>query len=71
MAFIFEFLLSVESMEPGQLSIILYSVCKIQHLNTESLSMNIGDFFFSTASVRSVRIMSVFFLLLKLGFYRS
>lgn len=42
--FLFVFF-SVESMEPGQLSIILYSVCKI-NLNKESLSMNIRDFFF-------------------------
>lgn len=40
-----EFLLSVESMEPGQLSITLYSVCKIQNLNTESLSVDVGFFF--------------------------
>lgn len=60
-----EFLLSVESMEPGQLSIPLYSVCKIQNLNTESLSVDVGFFFFSTTySVPSVRIMSVFLLLL-------
>lgn len=43
-----EFLLSVESMEPGQLSITLYSVCKIQNLNTESLSVDVGFFFFSS-----------------------
>lgn len=36
MGLFFEFLLSMESMEPGQLSITLYSVCKIQILNTES-----------------------------------
>lgn len=59
-----EFLLSVESMEPGQLSITLYSVCKIQNLNTESLSVDVGFFFSTTYSVLSVRIMSVFLSLL-------
>lgn len=58
------FLLSVESMETGQLSIILYSVCKIQNLfrNTESLSVDVGFFIFfcTTYSVLSVRITSVF-----------
>lgn len=58
----------MESMEPGQLSITLYSVCKIQNLNTESPSVDVGFFslffffcFFSTTySVLSVRITSVF-----------
>lgn len=59
MGLFFEFLLSMESMEPGQLSITLYSVCKIQNLNTESLSVDVG-FFSTTYSVPSVRIMSVF-----------
>lgn len=54
-----EFLLSVESMEPGQLSITLYSVCKIQNLNAESLSVDIGFFFSTTYSVLSARIMSL------------
>lgn len=49
----------MESMEPGQLSITLYSVCKIQNLNTESPSVDVG-FFSTTYSVLSVRIMSVF-----------
>lgn len=56
--FIFEFLLSMESMEPGQLSITLYSVCKIQNLNTES-PLWMFDFFSTTYSVLSVRILSV------------
>lgn len=56
-----EFLLSVESMEPGQLSITLYSVCKIQNLNTESLSVDVGFFLSTTYSVLSVRITSVFY----------
>lgn len=56
------FLLSVESMETGQLIIILYSVCKIQNLfrNTESLSVDVRFFFCTTYSVLSVRITSVF-----------
>lgn len=58
--FIFEFLLSMESMEPGQLSITLYSVCKMQNLNTESLSVDVGFFFSTTYSVLSVTVMSVF-----------
>lgn len=44
MGLFFEFLLSMESMEPGQLSITLYSVCKIQNLNTESPSVDVGFF---------------------------
>lgn len=46
-------------MEPGQLSISLYSVCKIQNLNTEPPSVDVG-FFSTTYFVLSVRIMSVF-----------
>jgi len=65
----FEFLLSMESMEPGQLSITLYSVCKIQNLNTES-PLWMFDFFSTTYSVLSVRILSVsiFFLNCHSGF---
>lgn len=52
----------MESMEPGQLSITLYSVCKMQNLNTESLSVDVsvGFFFSTTYSVLSVTVMSVF-----------
>lgn len=39
-----EFLLFVELMEPGQLSISLYSVCKISNRNTEPLSVDTGFF---------------------------
>lgn len=38
------FLLSMESMEPGQLSITLYSVCKIQTENTDFPSVDVGFF---------------------------
>lgn len=55
-----EFLLSVEFMEPGQLSISLYSVCKISDLNTEPSLWLLG--FFSTTSLPSVRIMSVHYV---------
>lgn len=41
-----EFLLFVEFMEPGQLSISLYSVCKISDLNTEPVSVGFVLFFF-------------------------
>lgn len=34
----------MESMEPGQLSIILYSVCKISDGNTETPSVDVGFF---------------------------
>lgn len=48
MGLFWSFLLSMESMEPGQLSITLYSVCKIQNLNTEiPLSVDVGFFLFS------------------------
>lgn len=53
-----EFPLSVEFMEPGQLSISLYSVCKISDLNTKPLSVAVG-FFFCATSVLLVRITSV------------
>lgn len=53
-----EFLLSVEFMEPGQLSISLYSVCKISDLNTEPISLGVGLFF-------------LFFLVLLLLFCQS
>lgn len=56
---IFEFLLSMESMEPGQLSITLYSVCKIQNTKTQTPPLWMLDFFSTTYSVLSVRIMSV------------
>lgn len=59
LGFILEFLLFVEFMEPGQLSISLYSVCKISDPNTEPLSVDTG-FFLSTTS--SVRIMSVHYV---------
>lgn len=36
----------MESMDPGQLSITLYSVCKIQDLNTAS-PLWVFDFFFT------------------------
>lgn len=50
----------MESMEPGQLCITLYSVCKIQNLNTDSPTVDVGFFFFSTTcSVLSVKIMSL------------
>lgn len=49
----------MESMEPGQLSITLYSVCKISNLNTETPSVDVG-FFSTTYFALSVRIMSVF-----------
>lgn len=66
MGLFFEFLLSMESMEPGQLSITLYSVCKIQKSKHES-PLWMFDFFSTTYSVLSVRILSVsiftFFLL--------
>lgn len=34
----------MESMEPGQLSITLYSVCKIQTQNTDFPSVDVGFF---------------------------
>lgn len=38
----------MESMDPGQLSIALYSVCKITNLNAESPSVWTLDFSFFT-----------------------
>lgn len=58
-----EFLLSVEFMEPGQLSISLYSVCKISDLNTEPLSVDVELFFFKYYFLCSVRIMYVCYVL--------
>lgn len=52
-------------MEPGQLSITLYSVCKIQNLNTESLSVDVG-FFLKYYLFRSVSQDHVCLLLLYL-----
>lgn len=49
----------MESMDPGQLSVTLYSVCKILSLNTEPPSVDVG-FFSTTYPVQSVRIASVF-----------
>lgn len=61
-----EFLLFVKFMEPGQLSISLYSVCKISDLNTEPLSVDTG-FFLSTTSVLSESCLSIMFS----GFFSS
>lgn len=64
-----EFLLFVEFMEPGQLSISLYSVCKISDLNTEPVSVGFVLFFFfsTTSSVLSESCLSIMFS----GFYFS
>lgn len=62
-----EFLLFVEFMEPGQLSISLYSVCKISDLNTEPLSVDTGVFLSTTSSVLSESCLSIMFS----GFFSS
>lgn len=65
-----EFLLFVEFMEPGQLSISLYSVCKISDLNTEPVSVGFVlffCFFSTTSSVLSESCLSIMFS----GFYFS
>lgn len=50
----------MEFMEPGQLSISLYSVCKISNLNTEPFSVD-TVFLSTTPSVLSESCLSIMF----------